>query len=150
MRSIFLILNLVCWTWSVHAAVFPDGYYSGNGVATNAQGTRFTYKVDLTISNLNWKYTYYYPGNKVIVYEMQDVGQGEGFYKMISNGIEVGSGFCGVAQCRLKLELPVGKQTHKIDITSHFLDDVMYTLGENMTTGYYFEENLKREDLNLN
>lgn len=66
---------------------------------------------------------------------------------MVSNGMEVGSGFCGVSQCRLKLELPVGPYIHKIDITSHFLNDVMYTLGENATTGYYFEENLNRTDL---
>lgn len=143
MRYIFLILNLICWSRFANATVFPDGYYSGKGIATNAQGVRFTYDVELTISKLKWKYIYNYPGNKTVVYEMDDVSQGNGFYKMISKGIEVGSGYCGAAQCRLKLNLPVGNGTQKIDITSHFLNDVMYTLGENATTGFYFEESLK-------
>ncbi len=134
---------LICIGTGANAAVFPDGYYSGEGVATNAQGSKFKYKVELTIDKLKWKYTYHYPANKIVTYEMDDVAQTNGFYKMISNGVEVGSGYCGVSQCRLKLNL----NAQKIDVTSHFLDNIMYVLGENATTGYYFEENLNRTDL---
>lgn len=127
-RFLFLSLFLSLPSW---ASLPETGSYQGSAQWMGMSGSQGQYEVSVTIKDHSIESHYQYDGQSYTL--KLDLGfDKHGFFKVMIDGMEVGSGYCAGIQCHYSLEtLAPGAQ--EVEETLTFVENRLYRIGSKGT-----------------